>query len=201
MTTDPSEPLPMDDRFAHDDKARKLWRQYRLAVRLLDGEVQAVLDSLRERKMIDESIVIVTSDHGYEFDDNGLGYFGHASNFSRVQLRSTLMMRWPGKPAGVIDYRTTHHDLPVTLLEDVFGCRNPPTDYSVGRNLFFGESWDWMMAGSYTDHAIVEPERVIVSHPGGFVEVLGSDYQPAQNTTLNPQLIQDSLEAQRRFLK
>jgi len=111
------------------------------------------------------------------------------------------MMHWPGKSARAIDYRTMHHDLPVTLLQDVFGCENPPSDYSVGRNLFSGESWNWMMAGSYTSHAIVEPGRVIVSHPGGFVEVMGSDYRPAQDKTLNAQLIQDSLEAQRRFLK
>jgi len=201
MTTDEAEPLPMDDRFTHNDKARKSWRQYRLAIRMLDGEVRSVLDSLRERDMLDETIVIVTSDHGYEFDDNGIGHYGHASNFSTVQLRSTLMMQWPGKPARAIDYRTTHHDLPVTLLQEVFGCENPPGEYSVGRNLFSGESWDWMMAGSYTSHAIVEPERVIVSHPGGFVEVLGSDSRPAQDKTLNAQLIQDSLEAQRRFLK
>jgi hypothetical protein len=201
MTTDPAEPLPMDDRFAHNDKARDLWRQYRLAVRMLDGEVRSVLDSLRDRNLLDETIVIVTSDHGYEFDDNGIGHYGHASNFSTVQLRATLMMQWPDKPAREIDNRTTHHDLPVTLLQEVFGCENPPGEYSVGRNLFSGESWDWMMAGSYTSHAIVEPDRVIVSHPGGFVEVLGSDYRPVQDKTLNAQLIQDSLEAQRRFLK
>ena len=201
IATVPREPLPMDDRFTHNDKARESWREYRLAIRMLDGEVQTVLDSLREHEMLDDTIVIITSDHGFEFDDNGLGYYGHASNFSRVQLRATLMMHWPGKPVGAIDYRTTHHDLPVTLLQDVFGCLNPPTDYSVGRNLFSGEPWDWMMAGSYTDHAIVQPGRVIVSHPGGFVEVLGSDYRPVQDKKLNAQLIQDSLEAQRRFLK
>ena len=201
MTTDPVEPLPMDDRFNHNEKARKLWRQYRLGVRMLDAEVKSVLDSLRDRDLFDESIVIVLSDHGYEFDDNGIGHYGHASNFSAAQLRATLMIHWPGKPAREIDYRTAHHDLPVTLLEEVFGCNNPPGDYSVGRNLFSGESWHWMMAGSYTSHAIVEPGRVIVSHPGGFVEVMGSDYRPARDKTLNAQLIQDSLEAQRRFLK
>jgi hypothetical protein len=201
MAAEPIEPLPMDKRFTHNEKAQKSWREYRLAIRMLDGEVQTVLDSLRKRNLLDDTIVMVTSDHGFEFDDNGLGYYGHASNFSRVQLRSTLMMHWPGKSAGMINHRTKHHDLPVTLLQDVFGCTNPPSDYSVGRNLFSGESWNWMMAGSYTDHAIIEPERIIVSHPGGFVEVLGSDYQPAQDKKLNAQLIQDSLEAQRRFLQ
>lgn len=201
MTTDPGEPLPMDDRFTHNDKARELWRQYRLAMRMVDGEVKTVLNSLRDRGLQDNTLIIVTSDHGYEFDDNGIGHYGHASNFSTVQLRATLMMQWPGRPARPIDYRTTHHDLSVTLLQDIFGCQNPPTDYSVGRNLFSGIPWDWMMAGSYTDHAIVEPERVIVSHPGGFVEVMDNNYHPARGKALNAQIIQDSLEAQRRFLK
>jgi len=201
VALEPDNPLPGDDRFTHKEKARSLWQQYRLAIRMLDGEVQVVLDSLHQRDLLDDTIVIITSDHGYEFDDNGIGHYGHASNFSKVQLRATLMMRWPGKSAGAVDYRTTHHDLPVTLLQDVFGCENPPSDYSVGRNLFSGQAWDWMMAGSYTSHAIVEPARVIVSHPGGFVEVLGGDYRPVKDKKLNAQLIQDSLEAQRRYLR
>lgn len=201
MTENTGEALPMDERFTHNDKAKELWRQYRLAIRMVDGEVRTVLDSLAARGVLDETIVIVTSDHGYEFDDNRIGDYGHASNFSVTQLRATLMMHWPGRPARPVEYRTTHHDLPVTLLQDVFGCDNPPSDYSIGRNLFSGEPWEWMMAGSYTDHAIVEPDRVIVSHPGGFVEVMGSDYRPARDATLNPELIQASLEAQRRFLK
>ena len=31
---------------------------------------------------------------------------------------------------------------------------------SIGRNLFAGEPWDWTMAGSYTSHAIIEPEQL-----------------------------------------
>ncbi len=201
IPADTGEALPMDGRYTGDAKAQTMWREYRLANRMLDGEVQIVLDSLRERNFIDDTIVIITSDHGYEFDDTGLGYYGHASSFTEVQLHATLMIQWPGKPAASIDYRTMHHDLPVTLLQDVFGCENPPSDYSVGRNLFSGKSWDWMMAGSYTEHAIIEPDGVIVSYPGGFVEVLGSDYRPLKGKKLNPQLIRDSLEAQRRFLK
>jgi membrane-anchored protein YejM (alkaline phosphatase superfamily) len=87
------------------------------------------------------------------------------------------------------------------LLQDVFACTNPPGDYAVGRNLFSGESWPWIMAGSYTAHAIVEPEQVIVSHPGGFVEVRDADYRSVSGAQLDASLIQDALEAQRRFLK
>ena len=195
------ESLPMDDRFTENPKARDAWRQYRQAIRVVDEQVGRVIDSLQNRDVMDRTIVIIASDHGYEFDDNGLGYIGHASNFSPAQLRATLIIHWPGKPAIEYTHRTAHHDVPVTLLQDVFGCNNPPREYSMGRNLFSGESWPWMMAGSYTNHAIVQPDQVIVSRPGGYVEVLGKDYRPVTDFELDPELIQDSLEVQRRFFK
>ena len=201
MSEDGPEPLPMDGRYADDDKARKLWRQYRLAMASLDEQAGIVLDAIREKGLLDSTIVMVTSDHGYEFDDNGIGHYGHASNFSAPQLRSVMLMHWPGKDPRAIEYRTSHHDLPVTLLQDAFACANPPTDYAVGRNLFSGNSWEWTMAGSYTDHAIVEPDQIIVSHPGGFVEVRDANYRPISGAKLDAGLIQESLEAQRRFLK
>jgi membrane-anchored protein YejM (alkaline phosphatase superfamily) len=194
-------PLPMDERFAANREAHQRWRQYRLAQRLVDGELGQVLASLREQELLDETVVIVTSDHGYEFDDNGLGYIGHASNFSPVQLRSTLMMLWPGRAAASFDHRTSHHDIPVTLLGNLLGCANPPSDYSVGRDLFAGESWTWIMAGSYNARAIVEPDQVIVSNPGGLVEILGPDYRPAESPRLDAALIEESMREMRRFYR
>jgi membrane-anchored protein YejM (alkaline phosphatase superfamily) len=193
--------LPMADRYVSNPEAREEWYKYRAAMKAIDGEVGRVLDSLRRQDVYDDTIIIVTSDHGYEFDDNGLGYVGHASAFTPAQLLSTLLIRWPGKPPQDISYRTKHHDLPVTLMQDVFGCTNPPSEYSVGRSLFSGESWEWMMAGSYTQHAIIEPEQVIVSHPGGFVEILDQRYRPISDSSLNAELIQESMEAQRRFFR
>jgi len=194
-------PLPMDDRFAENEKASVEWRHYRQAISVVDEQIGRVIDSLRDRQLLDNTIVILASDHGFEFDDNGLGYIGHASNFSPAQLRATLIIHWPGRPATEYTHRTTHHDVPVTLLQEVFDCSNPPREYSMGRNLFSGESWPWMMAGSYTNHAIVQPEQVIVSRPGGYVEVFGADYRPVPDFELDPDLIQDSLEVQRRFFK
>ena len=125
-----------------------------------------------------ETLVILASDHGYEFDELGLGNIGHGSNYGPWQLRSTLLMRWPGREPKVYTHRSAHQDLPGTLLQEVFGCSNPASDYSSGSNLFDEQSWDWMIAGSYNSHAIVEPDKLIVSYPGGLVEVLGPDYRP-----------------------
>lgn len=193
--------LAMDERYPGNDKARTRWQQYRQGVHTVDGEIARVLEALDAAGLEDDTLVMITSDHGYEFDDLGLGYYGHASNFGPYQLRSTLLMRWPGRPTQEYGHRTSHLDLPATLLQGLFGCTNSPADYSTGRNIFDGVSWDWIIAGSYHAHAIVEPDRVMVSEPGGFAQVLGPDYRPPPDARLNPQRIEESLREMRRFYR
>ncbi len=199
LPADPAEPLPMDDRFAVNREATLAWRRYRLAARMVDGELGRVFRSLGDTGLLEDTVVVVVSDHGYEFDDNGLGYLGHASNYSEAQLRATLLLQWPGREPARFTHRSSHYDLPVTLLEGVFGCAGDPADYSLGRNLFSGQDWDWIIAGSYNSHAIVEPGRVIVTHPGGFVEVLGSDYRPLAGADIDARIVSEALGAMRRF--
>jgi membrane-anchored protein YejM (alkaline phosphatase superfamily) len=193
--------LAPDDRYATNPRARDLWNHYRRGVHLVDREIARVLKALDAAGRATDTLVLVTSDHGYEFDDLGLGYYGNASNFGAPQLRSPLLLRWPGRAPKAYTHRTSHLDLPATLLKELFNCRNPATDYGMGRNLFDGVSWKWIIAGSYDAHAIVQPERVLVTHPSGLVEVLGSDLRPLADTTLDAELIEQALTEMRRFYR
>lgn len=201
MPADPDAALALNERFAGDPEIESLWLQYRRAARLADGELGRVIESLRERQLLERTILIVASDHGYEFDDNHLGYVGHASSYSAAQVRAVLVLHWPGHPPAMYRHRTSHFDVPVTLLEELFGCQNPPADYSVGRNLFAGKDWDWIVTGSYNSHAILQPDRVIVTHPGGFVEALGADYRPLPDAELDAAVIEAALLEMRRFYR
>jgi hypothetical protein len=201
VPADPAEALPMDERFAANPKTKISWRNYRLAMRMVDGELARVLGSLEAAGVADGTLVIVLSDHGYEFDDNGLGYMGHASAYSAAQVRATLVMRWPGRPPAVHAHRSSHYDLPVTLLQDALGCDGDPADYALGRNLFAGKDWDWIIAASYNSHAILGPETAIVTHPGGFVEVLGDDYRPLPGTDIDTRVVAEAMSAMRRYYR
>jgi membrane-anchored protein YejM (alkaline phosphatase superfamily) len=110
-------------------------------------------------------------------------------------------MRWPGREPRSYTHRTSHLDLPATLLQELFGCTNPPGDYSMGRNLFAGESWDWIIAGSYHSYAIVEPHRILLTTPGGFADVLDPDYRLAEGAKLDPVLIEKAFAEMRRFYR
>ncbi len=190
-----------DGRYAGNPEAMQRWRHYRRGLRVIDDELDRVLGTLERSGYRDQTLVMVMGDHGFEFDDLGLGYYGHASNYGQYQLRTPLLMRWPGRSPQVFAHRTSHLDLPATLLQELFGCSNPPADYGMGRNLFAGVSWDWIIAGSYHSWAIVEPDRIVVTTPGGFAEVLGADYRQAADSSMNPELIEKALAELRRFYR
>lgn len=193
--------LPDDGRYAGKSEAAARWQHYRRGLRVIDGQFGRVLAALDANGHQDNTLVLAMGDHGFEFDDLGLGYFGHATNYARYQLQTPLWLRWPGREARAYTHRTSHLDLPATLLQELFGCDNPPTDYGMGRNLFAGESWQWIIAGSYHTYAIVEPQRVIVATPGGFAEVLGPDYREAEDSRLDPAVIERALGEMRRFYR
>ena len=193
--------LPMEERFSRNPDAEDEWLRYRRALVTIDQEFGRFMESLNSSSMADDTIVIVTSDHGREFDDNGLGYIGDGTAFSNAQLRAPMLIAWPGKEPADFSHRTSHHDLPVTLLQDVFSCENPPREYSIGNNLYSGTSWEWTMAGSYSSHAILEPGQVIISTRGGFTEVRDQNYQPVSGSNLNATVIREAMEAQSRYFK
>jgi len=156
--------------------------RYLAAVHYNDSLLGQVLDDLQRRKLLDRTIVIVTSDHGIEFDENRLGFKGHGTAYSEYQMRTPLVVRWPGRPPGKVTRRTSHNDIAPTLLTELFGCANPPSDYASGSSLFSGTQWSWLVVASYREYAVVEPERVTVVFPAGY-EVRVQDYQLARTQT------------------
>jgi len=177
------------------------YESYRLGIAAVDREVARLLDNVAFKGLDRDTLIIIASDHGYEFDELGLGNIGHGSNYGPWQLRSVLIFDWPGRVPQVYEHRSAHQDLPGTLLKEVLGCTNPYSDYSSGGNLFDEEPWQWIMAGSYSSHAIVEPDKIVVTYPGGLIEILGPDYRPVSGLQLDPQRIEEVMLEMRRFYK
>ena len=47
-------------------------------------------------------------------------------------------VRWPGRPPARVTRRTSHNDVAPTLLTELFGCTNPPSDYASGHEPLLG---------------------------------------------------------------
>ncbi|MGD8574986.1 MAG: sulfatase-like hydrolase/transferase [Gammaproteobacteria bacterium] len=175
--------------------------RYLNSVHFVDGLVGRVLDRLREKGLLDSTIVLISGDHGQEFNDTGRNFWGHNSAFDRFQTQVPLVVHWPGRGAGAVTYRTSHFDLPPTLLRDALGCSTDPSAYSVGHDLFRPGGRDFLLMANYTDYAIKTPERTLVVHPYQAVDVVGPDGHAVHGARPDPDLISRALQLRSRFLR
>ena len=172
---------------------QRRYARYLDAVHYVDSLIGRVLDDLERRKLLASTVVLVTSDHGMEFDESGQGFIGHGTSYSRYQMQTPLVLGWPGRTRGHVARRTSHNDVAPTLVTELFGCANPPADYASGRDLFSDGQWDWLIAASYSEFALLEPERVTIVYPASY-EIRDRDYR----LVAHPTLPRDGLRAAQR---
>ena len=139
---------------------------YRNAVHYVDGLVGGLLDRMRENGLLENTLVVITSDHGEEFNDNGHGYWGHTGNFTEYQTRVPLIVYVPWRQPRRISAVTTEVDIAPTLLEEGIGCGVDPEGYSNGVNLFGPlEAERPVVVASYVNHALITGDDVSVIWP------------------------------------
>ena len=148
--------------------------QYSNAIHYLDHLVGKLKTHLKETNQWDNTIVVITGDHGEEFNDNGSGYWGHGSKFDRFQLGVPLVVHWPGINKS-INYRTAHEDIASTLLVEGLSCNNSYADIGTGQSLF-SDTPRAILAESYVNKAFIKEETVYEIMPG-YVETYGLDGQ------------------------
>lgn len=91
--------------------------QYDGAAAYMDACIQTILTALQAHGILDETIVVITADHGETLYDHEC-WFDHHGTYDNV-LHVPLIIRYPAKvPAGkrIAGY-TRHQDLVPTLLE------------------------------------------------------------------------------------
>ncbi|MGE0536466.1 MAG: sulfatase-like hydrolase/transferase [Pirellulales bacterium] len=87
------------------------------AISYLDDQVGKLFDSMQEMGLLDNTIVMVTNDHGEHFGENGK--WEHSDSVYRQLIEAPLIVVYPPKiPAGtVIAAPVTLTQIPATVLE------------------------------------------------------------------------------------
>lgn len=168
----------------------------------VDSLAGRVLQKLEERQLLDNTLVIVTGDHGQEFNENHKNYWGHGSNYSPAQVRVPFLLYTPGKEPGIYRHRTTHYDLVPTLMAEVLGVSNPPSDYGMGHLLTDTCAREWHVVGSHLNYAfIVENNTILEKLPSGYIEICDSAMNPLDNYKIDPRKLDESIRSLNRFYK
>jgi arylsulfatase A-like enzyme len=87
---------------------------YDTEITFADAEVGRLLDAVKSRGLSDDTVVIVTADHGEAFGERG--HIGHARTVYEEELRVPLLVRIPGVRPGVSPGPVGLFDLMPTVL-------------------------------------------------------------------------------------
>ncbi|GAB5541941.1 MAG: hypothetical protein SangKO_017010 [Sandaracinaceae bacterium] len=140
-------------------------RDRRHLVALYDGEVSyqdaqlaSILDGLERRGLADETMVVITADHGEELFDHGS--VGHGHSLYDELVRVPLLVRVPGLPTRRVDGSVGLVDVLPTVL-DVLG--EPIPDDLSGRSLLPALRGDGEDAPSFSVSGFMEHWRSVAS--------------------------------------
>ncbi|WP_199461315.1 DUF3413 domain-containing protein [Vibrio owensii] len=180
----------------NDFDATLYHNRYKNSLYYIDSLIAQVLDNVD----LDNTIVVITSDHGEEFNDHQMNYWGHTGNYSATQVHVPLYVYMPKKAPQTIRYRTTHFDLVPTLMNQLFDVTTSSESYSVGHDLFDeNASRDWFIAGSYYNYALVGRENMLVVNPGGHSQLLRNDLHIDHSGRVPVETMQRALDEMSRF--
>jgi arylsulfatase A-like enzyme len=90
---------------------------YENCLAYLDGRLGELFDELERRGSLEQTVVIITADHGEELGDHDL--FEHGESLYRPEIRVPLLVLLPSRkhPARVVGETVSLRDLPATIVE------------------------------------------------------------------------------------
>ena len=140
--------------------APRLYNRSVNAAHHLDVQLERIFKALEECEALDDTIVILTGDHGEEFYEKGR--LGHNSAFTHEQMHVPLVLLAPGLKPNVYEGISHHTDI-VPTLAPFLGVENPVDDYSVGGNLLdSGYRRNFFVSCGWDTAAIVTQTRKFV---------------------------------------
>ncbi|EIE1227859.1 TPA: DUF3413 domain-containing protein [Vibrio vulnificus] len=190
----------------NDTDPTPFFNRYKTSVRYVDSMATKVLDKLKESGDLENTLVIVTGDHGQEMNDNKLNFWGHNSNFTDAQVNVPFAIFGPGVDAAKMQWSTealtSHQDVVPTLMKHYLGVTNDVKDYSVGEDLL-GDAVkrDWIISSNYSGYAIITEDNILEVSGGGQYQFMDKTNRQLKEQQPNFTYLQQALEQISRFSK
>lgn len=174
--------------------------RYHNAVHFVDSELGNLLAAIEKSGHLEDSVVIITSDHGQEFNDNKQNFWEHTGNFTNVQVQVPLIIHWPKEAARYINYQTSSYDVAPTLLQNIFQCKNPTMDLGIGQNLLKSDQrLPFILSASYTNIGLIETDRLTTLRASGPIDITDKQAKPEPYATPRMETIKKALQLMRMY--
>jgi len=184
---------------ANESAAVRMKKAYLSAATQADLLINEITQYLADNELLDNTVVVFTSNHGTEFNDTKTNSWGSNTNYSRFQLQVPMIIHWPNMEANRYTHKTSHLDFSSTLLHELIGVSSNPSDFSSGKNLFDKENRTWIIAGDRREVALITDKQTTVVDKFGNYKVYNSNYQRIQDAKPKLSILMQGLSEQKRF--
>lgn len=173
--------------------------RYKNALFYNDMLIGRVIEQLKKSDLLDNTVVLITGDHGEEFNDLKMNYWGHVGNFARYQTQTPLVIHWPGKAPATLQHTTSHLDIAPTLMKEMLACDTDPAKFSNGRYLLDTSPRPYVLISSWDTFSTNEPDRISVVQKSGEIDILDQFYKPITGAKVRPDISKSAMEGMGRF--
>lgn len=140
--------------------------RYTNAAHWVDKQMGRVIDELRTQGLLENTIVIVTGDHGEEFLEKG--FWGHNSSFVEEQTHTPMVVWMPHAGHQEINRYTSHLDISPTLLQ-ALGAPDDLSNYSLGQSLLTNDDRKFIVVSDWHSISVLTAQmkyRIPYQHHG-----------------------------------
>ena len=188
--------------FDDDYNPKLLKNRYKNAISYVDSLIGKVIDQLEAKKILENTIIVITSDHGQEFNDSKKGYWQHGGNFSKYQIHVPMIIFDASKKPKVESELTLHYDISPTILKNYLGVTNNELEFSFGQNMFAKiKKRDYFVCGYNQKFSIIEPNKITSISPSGTLDVMDGKLNKLNEKEINYSLVSEGLQSLNRFYK
>lgn len=162
-----------------EDDVQRVINRYFNSVAWVDSQLRSFCDFLKSIERYDESIIIITGDHGEEFQEQGSWF--HCSSLRSEQIGVPILIKWPASMGrGPARKDVNHIDVIPTLMH-ALGMPGETISGMAGRNLWAAQKLQTSI--STTAYAGKSGETMVL-HRGGYEAVFyWEDYWESQVPT------------------
>ncbi len=178
-----------------EENSNTFTRRYNRNASIIDQQIQTVLDTLKSKNLLDNTVVVITAQHavalGGDNDDNK----------NRAALHVPLVVHWPNTPAQVVNKLTDHQDIMTTLMQRLLHVTTAASDYSQGEDLFTApRRHNWVTSSDEHQLVITTPQITLELNNNGSYRAYDSNGNRLKDHKPQLALLLQVLTEEKRFI-
>lgn len=158
----------------------KLMNRYFNCIYSLDSKIGSLLEELKEKKFLDNTVVIITSAKGFSFPNNIA-----SDRFDRENNHVPLIISWPDAilPSKILALSSSQ-DIAPTISKEILGIQNAVESYSTGINLREIYNRPWILSGSEDEIHIIDVNQTTIFDKHGNANIYSDDKTETNQTNM-----------------